>query len=110
MLELLRHLLIILSCEDFYKKRLKLQNHSQLLPIKQTIRTLTKWSEEAIEEAVEIKDEFREVEKLVNEETSEIAETLGIFKFRRSNEEQLKEGAPETFEVPLVFDQSNFFA
>ena len=28
----------------------------------------------------------------------------------RSNEEQLKEGAPETFEVPIVFDQSNFFA
>ena len=28
----------------------------------------------------------------------------------RSNEQQLEEGAPETFEVPIVFDQSNFFA
>ena len=28
----------------------------------------------------------------------------------RSTEEQLKEGAPETFEVPIVFDQAHFFA
>ena len=27
----------------------------------------------------------------------------------RSTEEQIKEGAPETFEVPIVFDQANFF-
>jgi|11_taG_2_1085331.scaffolds.fasta_scaffold25902_1 hypothetical protein len=28
----------------------------------------------------------------------------------RSTEEQIKEGAPETFEVPIVFDQAHFFA
>jgi len=28
----------------------------------------------------------------------------------RSTEEQIEEGAPETFEVPIVFDQSSFFA
>ena len=28
----------------------------------------------------------------------------------RSTEDQIKEGAPETFEVPIVFDQSSFFA
>jgi hypothetical protein len=28
----------------------------------------------------------------------------------RSTEEQLKEGAPETFEVPIIFDQAHFFA
>lgn len=27
----------------------------------------------------------------------------------RSTEEQIKEGAPETFEVPIVFDQAHFF-
>lgn len=28
----------------------------------------------------------------------------------RSTEDQIEEGAPETFEVPIVFDQSSFFA
>jgi hypothetical protein len=28
----------------------------------------------------------------------------------RSSEEQIKEGAPEKFEVPIVFDQAHFFA
>ena len=49
----------------------------QVLIETKLLPTLTKWSEEVIE-AVEIKDEVREVEKLVNEETSEIAETLGM--------------------------------
>ena len=50
----------------------------QVLIETKLLPTLTKWSEEAIEEAVEIKDEVREVEKLINEEASEIAETLGM--------------------------------